>query len=440
MGRQSAGGHGEGQHSGNVHARCPACGHNFRQQSSVLGSAVVCPSCGRWLRLERGPSLSGKGVFARVSLTDPPEPERPPERPPPKPRWVPRGLDRAAVWIASAGIAVIVAVVLFALLWRPAPRQTEQPGPAEPPPSESSAKPPDTKPPEARPIPEPDTSPEPPVKPDLPEHPVSSPVPEPSMGVDLSAEDLFKQASPAVARVIVRDEDFKQIGLGSGFFVTPDGVLVTNYHVVERARFAHVMLPSEAILFVEGVLATDRVADLAILKVKGKGLPHLALLPREDMPAVGARVYALGNPEGLTNSLSEGLVSGIREMPPGTTVIQTTAAISPGSSGGPLVDAQGRVVGVATMTLGGAHAQNLNVAVPATKVHEILETAKQGKLSTLASAGGDPLVRDLGKDFLEALQAMDEERWSDAVRIVQGLRQKDPANPHVLFLLVPEQA
>lgn len=444
MDNQAAGGQDEGYQGGKVYARCPACGDDFQEQSSVLGSVLPCPDCGRWLKLERGPVLSGKGTFARASLSEPPEPPPPPERPAKKPRWLPQGLDVAAIWVAGAGAAVLIAVVLVALLWPTerrrtgqdgAPRSSEAPGSSEAPPSETSVPPPARLPQEEKAVSTQEVRPEPPVTPEVSEAQLATPAPETPEAEDLSAEDLFRRASPAVARVIVRDRNFTQTGMGSGFFVTADGVLVTNYHVVENAEIAHVMLQTEAILFVEGVLATDKASDLAVLKVKGKGLPHLHLASPTEMPAVGARVYALGNPEGLTNTLSEGLVSGIREMQPGTPVLQTNAAISPGSSGGPLMDTRGRVVGVATMTLGGPHAQNLNIAVAATKVHQALASAEEGTLSTLASSGGAPLVSDLGKDWLEVLEAMDEERWSDAVRIVQELRAKDPANPHVLFLL-----
>ncbi|MCX5685448.1 MAG: trypsin-like peptidase domain-containing protein [Planctomycetota bacterium] len=250
----------------------------------------------------------------------------------------------------------------------------------------------------------------------------------------LSAEELFKRASPAVVRIIVRDEKFKEIGLGSGFFVSSDGILVTNYHVVAKARFATVVLPSEATMFVEGVLALDEQSDLAVLKVNGKDLPTLNLLAKGEAPAVGARIYAIGNPAGLSNTLSDGLVSGSRMLEPGLDLLQMTAPISPGSSGGPVLDANASVVGVAT--LGSREGiQNLNFAVPSGKVHDILAKARENKPVPLKSAGGQPLSGQAGRDIQEAMQAIGEERWSDAVRILQELRKTEPANPQVWCVL-----
>jgi tetratricopeptide (TPR) repeat protein len=232
----------------------------------------------------------------------------------------------------------------------------------------------------------------------------------------------------------VRDEKFKEIGLGSGFFVSSDGILVTNYHVVAKAGFATVVLPSEATLFVEGVLALDEQSDLAVLKVNGKDLPTLNLVARGEAPPIGARIYAIGNPVGLSNTLSDGLVSGLRTLEPGLAVLQMTAPISPGSSGGPVLDTSARVVGVATLA-SREGIQNLNFAVPAEKVHDILAKARENKPVPLRSAGGQPLRGQAGRDLQDAMRAIGEERWSDAVRILQALRQSDPSNPQVWYVL-----
>jgi tetratricopeptide (TPR) repeat protein len=248
----------------------------------------------------------------------------------------------------------------------------------------------------------------------------------------LSAEQVFNRVSPAVVRVVVRDRQFKETGLGSGFFVTAEGLLVTNHHVVRRAEFATVLRADGSTLFVDGVLALDPDQDLALLKVNGTGLPCLEVAPAAA-PPVGSRVYAIGNPKGLTNSLSEGLVSGIRKESGEVLAIQTTAAVSPGSSGGPLVDDQGRVVGVVTAFL--ADAQGLNFAVPAAALRTLLAKAAAGKPAPLASAGGKPLDRAATRELQAAYAAIGEKRWSDAVEILTGLRNRQPDNPFVWFAL-----
>jgi len=196
--------------------------------------------------------------------------------------------------------------------------------------------------------------------------------------------DLFRAASPAVVRVEVCDRDFRPTGQGSGFLVSEDGLVVTNYHVIEDAQLATVLLSNELRCIVEGVVAWDRSADLALLKIQGKKLPCLEVSspalrrsssgPSEasvqPLPEIGAKVYAIGSPKGLTNTLSEGLVSGHREIRLGLQAIQTTAAISPGSSGGPLLTADGKVAGVTTLFLQGG--QNLNFAVPADRVAKLI--------------------------------------------------------------------
>jgi predicted Zn-dependent protease len=248
----------------------------------------------------------------------------------------------------------------------------------------------------------------------------------------LSAEQVFSRVSPAVVRIVVRDREFKEIGLGSGFFVTADGLLVTNHHVVRGAEFATVLRADGSTLFVDGVLALDADQDLAVLKVNGAGLPYLEVAPAA-YPPVGTRVYAIGNPQGLTNTLSEGLVSGIRQEGGQVRGIQTTAAISPGSSGGPLVDAQGRVVGVTRAYL--VEGQALNFAVPAAAVRALLAKAAAGKAAPLASAGGRPLDRAASRELDAAWAAIIEKRWTDGIRILTGLTRREPDNPFGWFTL-----
>ena len=249
----------------------------------------------------------------------------------------------------------------------------------------------------------------------------------------LSAEQVFSRVSPAVVRVVVRDREFKEIGLGSGFFVAAEGLLVTNHHVVWGAVFATVLRADGSTLFVDGILALDEDHDLAVLKVSGTGLPFLEVAPADAPPPVGTQVYAVGNPMGLTNTLSNGLISGIRKEGGEVRAIQTTAAVSPGSSGGPLVDVQGRVVGVVRASV--VDGQNLNLAVPAAAVRALLVKAAKGKPAPLASAGGKPLDAKATRELDAAYAAMAEERWSDAVGILTGLRSREPDNPFVWFAL-----
>jgi len=183
-------------------------------------------------------------------------------------------------------------------------------------------------------------------------------------------EELFKIVSPAVVRVVAYDLAGEEERQGTGFFVSSDGLLVTNYHVIEGARSVRVFGGKNAELHVLGLAASNQAADIAVLKVNAQRCSFLEFPDDDAFPAVGTRVYAIGNPLGFTNTLSDGLVSGVREVPE-LAVIQTTAAISPGSSGGPLVLGDGRVVGVTTANIRGG--QNLNLAVAVKHIRPLLQ-------------------------------------------------------------------
>ena len=188
----------------------------------------------------------------------------------------------------------------------------------------------------------------------------------------MTAKELFAKGSPAVVRVVANDKEGKPIQVGSGFVVSADGLLVTNYHVVDGGSSFTIVLPNNARFQVARIAASDPEADLALLETGGKGVPFLAL--SAEASDVGARVYAIGNPKGLTNTLSEGIISGYRQEK-AVSHIQTTAAISEGSSGGPLMSDTGKVLGVTTWTrLGG---QNLNFAVPSRYVDALLRKPRK---------------------------------------------------------------
>jgi len=198
--------------------------------------------------------------------------------------------------------------------------------------------------------------------------------------------DLFDKASPAVAWVLVRDAEDKPLARGTGFFLSADGMLVTNRHVIAGGTAATVQLSDNRVLKVEGVAAVDREGDLVLLKTEGRQLAHLPVGP-DAPPRVGTAVYTIGNPEGQKNTFSSGMISGgLRTLASGRTVIQFDAPISQGSSGGPLLTEDGKVVGViwAFKRTG----QNLNFAVPAQRIRRLL--AARGPLKSIAEVGADP--------------------------------------------------
>ena len=245
----------------------------------------------------------------------------------------------------------------------------------------------------------------------------------------LSPEQIFAKASPAVVYIIVRDKDFKPIGLGSGFFIDSKGLIVTNYHVIKGAAFATVLRSNKSTLFVDGVTAIDADNDLAILKVSGKGF--VSLKAADALPKIGSVVYAIGNPRGLENTFSGGMVSGHREFKQGVKVIQTTTPISPGSSGGPLLNDKGEVVGVTTSFLKGS--QNLNFAVPMAMLQSLIGT--QRIVKTLASAGNGQFDSGETEELDKAWAAIAKRDWTVASRILVALRKTQKRSPFVWYAL-----
>jgi tetratricopeptide (TPR) repeat protein len=243
----------------------------------------------------------------------------------------------------------------------------------------------------------------------------------------LAPEELFAMASPSVVLVEVSDAKMVPTGQGSGFFVSSDGLVVTNFHVINGASFVSVRRTDGSTCFVEGVAATDEKSDLALLKINSLGTPLLKLADPEP-PKVGTRVFAIGNPLGMTNTLSEGLVSGVRKDPQQGTLIQTSAPYTHGSSGGPLLTADGFVVGV---TSSGFDAANLNFAVSSAQVRSMI--THQGKLQPLASASMSKLDPQDSRAFAEVLVAISRKQTSKAIALLNDLRERQGENPMFWF-------
>jgi tetratricopeptide (TPR) repeat protein len=186
------------------------------------------------------------------------------------------------------------------------------------------------------------------------------------------ADKIFKENSKAVVVVVTLNEKGEPISQGRGFVVRPDGAVVTNYHVISNAKDIKVKIGNK-VLNVEGLIYTDKENDLVILKVKGEKLPTVALGDFAKAN-IGEKVYVISSPEGLENTISDGLLSGIREITFDKKVIQITAPISPGSSGGPVFNKDGEVIGVATFLI--KESQNLNFAMPVTLVKDKIDRKK----------------------------------------------------------------
>lgn len=190
----------------------------------------------------------------------------------------------------------------------------------------------------------------------------------------LTPAEIASRSLPSI--VVVKTDT----GLGSGFAVGKPQRVVTNLHVVAGAAKIQAFLVDGEPLEVQGLLGWDSVNDLAVLQIE-EGLPMLTVA--QDAPGVGDPVVAIGNPLGFAATVSNGIVSGFRKED-ATTLMQISAPIAPGSSGGPVIDDHGQVVGVAVATLRAG--QNMNFAVPAKFVEAALAGGELQSIEAFATA------------------------------------------------------
>lgn len=188
----------------------------------------------------------------------------------------------------------------------------------------------------------------------------------------LTAKEIYNRCSDAIFCIRTFDIDGDPLGSGSGFFLDKNGKAVTNFHVLENAYSAVVITADGSNYNIKEVLGYDMKGDLAILQVDGTNFPFLSAGDSDEITS-GEKIYAIGSPLGLSNTISEGIVSGINRTIENIPYIQITAAISHGSSGGALLNEKGQVVGITSAGL--AAGQNLNFAIPINAV-STLDTSK----------------------------------------------------------------
>ncbi|MBA4017816.1 MAG: hypothetical protein C0483_11630 [Pirellula sp.] len=184
-----------------------------------------------------------------------------------------------------------------------------------------------------------------------------------------SVEALVKRTLPSVVIIRGAGRDGRENGLGTGFIIGADGLIATNFHVIGEGRRFSVQTADGRKLEPVAVHASDRHVDLAVIRVDAKGLKPLELGDASTADA-GREVVVLGNPQGLTHSVTKGVVSGSREID-GMPLLQLAIPIEPGNSGGPTLDRQGRVLGIVTMK--SLVTDNLGFAVKVDALKALLE-------------------------------------------------------------------
>jgi S1-C subfamily serine protease len=206
---------------------------------------------------------------------------------------------------------------------------------------------------------------------------------------------VYKKAMPSVVNITSTEVRFDffygavpQTGQGSGFILNSQGLILTNNHVIENGQKVEVTLYNDKRKYKAQVVTVDRGHDLALLKIDAPNLVPATLAETSTGLTVGQRVYAIGNPFGLSGTMTRGIISAIRsvrgpESNPIEDAIQTDASVNPGNSGGPLLNSRGEVIGITTMIAsnGADQSSGIGFAIPINTAKAVLDDfAKYGRV------------------------------------------------------------
>ena len=234
--------------------------------------------------------------------------------------------------------------------------------------------------------------------------------------------NLVKRVKPAVVAIATYDASGEALMTGSGFFLRP-GQVVTNLHVIRGAVRAEIKtLDGKGKVFpVNGTLALDEEGDLAMLSVEmpAERVARSSELAKE-LPDEGETIFVIGNPLKLEGSVSDGIVSAVREVPNSYRIIQITAPISHGNSGSPVFNLKGQVLGVVTVKV--TNGQNINLAIAAARVAE-LTAGTLKPLSELGGKGKGDVAETLYRSGLDSLWLGN---YDNAVGYFENAANKNP--------------
>jgi hypothetical protein len=206
-------------------------------------------------------------------------------------------------------------------------------------------------------------------------------------GQTVTPREIAANAHAALLMIRALDANGDTLGLGTGFLVSADGRFVTNYHVIQQAAQLRVKLLDGAGYRYVALIAADPASDLALMQIPGASRLPAMRVGSDAQMEVGDRVFVMGNPLGMGGTFTDGMVSGKRPLE-GVSMLQISAPISSGSSGGPVMNERGEVIGVATMMVMGG--QNLNMAVPVRYLAPMLATRAEPRAFSPAVLVANP--------------------------------------------------
>jgi len=233
---------------------------------------------------------------------------------------------------------------------------------------------------------------------------------------------IVKKIAPSTVIILTYDKDGEIIGQGSGFFISSDGNIITNRHVLADANRAEVKTADGKVYPITRIVAENKDADIVRASV-GVTPPVSTLSLSSSIPEVGGRIAVIGNPLGLEQTVSDGIVSAVREIPEFGKIYQITAPISPGSSGSPVVNMKGEVIGVATFQF--VEGQNLNFAIPSEHISRL--KAEKGKsLEEWAMENVEEWLTTAEGLYFSGLIFLWTDDYEEALPYFQNAVEKDP--------------
>jgi Flp pilus assembly protein TadD len=241
---------------------------------------------------------------------------------------------------------------------------------------------------------------------------------------------LVKKISPSVVSIFVYNETGKLISQGSGFFITTQGEAITNRHVLEGATWAEIKIATGKIYPVNLVLAEDAPGDLVRFSVNIPAKKVVPLSVSAVVPSAGEKIIVIGSPLGLEQTVTEGVVSAVRNIPEVGKILQISAPISPGSSGSPVVNLKGEVIGIATLQM--VEEKKLNFAVSGERVTKL--SATKGKaLATWAEKGKNEAKAE--KIFRLGMSWYWSKNYKKAVPYLEESTKLNPHDADAFFYL-----